>query len=164
MLSDDLFASTLLTLALFALPASAAAEGSDAAGEIRATLNRWTADFNAGHADAVCKLFAPTLRYDFRGFPERGFDDVCERLKKVIRDPGRKYVYDLDIHDIIVSADASLAVVRLDWTLNVALPNGQIVTTREPGMDVFRRSPDGAWQIVRYIAYEAPARNSVQEH
>jgi ketosteroid isomerase-like protein len=30
------------------------------------------------------------------------------------------------------------------------------VETKEPGLDVFRRQPDGSWKIVRYIAYEAP--------
>ena len=25
-------------------------------------------------------------------------------------------------------------------------------------MDVFRKEPDGAWKIIRYIAYETPAR------
>lgn len=163
MLSDNLFASTLLTLALFALPATAAAESSDAASEIRATLDKWTADFNAHRADAVCGLFAPTLRYDFRGFPERGYDDVCQRLQQALRDTSKQYAYALDIHDIIVSGDGSLAVVRLDWTLHITLPNGQVVTTREPGMDVLRKGPDGAWQIIRYIAYEAPARGAAQE-
>ena len=30
------------------------------------------------------------------------------------------------------------------------------VETKEPGLDVFRRQPDGIWKIVRYVAYEEP--------
>jgi ketosteroid isomerase-like protein len=25
-------------------------------------------------------------------------------------------------------------------------------------MDIFRKSPDGQWKIIRYLAYEAPQR------
>lgn len=159
MLNDNLLASTLIALALFALPARALA-AADAQSEIRAVLTKWTADFNAGRADVVCALFAPQLRYDFRGYPERGFSDVCDRLQRSLRDGSKRYVYALDIRDIIVSGD--LAVVRLDWTLTVTLPNGQVVTSREPGMDVLRKGADGAWKIIRYIAYEAPDRAAIQ--
>lgn len=48
--------------------------------------------------------------------------------------------------------------MRLAWTLTVTLPNGQTVISVEPGMDIFRKVPDGQWKIIRYIAYEAPER------
>jgi ketosteroid isomerase-like protein len=159
MLNDSLLASTLLALAFFALPVRAQNETS-AEAEIRAAFAKWTADFNAGRADAVCSLFAPELRYDFRGYPERGFSDICARLHRSLSDQSKRYVYALDIHEILISG--SLAVVRLDWTLSVTLPNGQVVTSVEPGMDVLRKAPDGRWQIIRYIAYEAPARGAAQ--
>jgi len=44
------------------VPAVAGAESPDA--EIRAALEHWMADFNAGHADKVCDIFAPSLRAD----------------------------------------------------------------------------------------------------
>ena len=31
----------------------------------------------------------------------------------------------------------------------------QDVTTEEPGIDIFRKQPDGRWQIIRFIAYTA---------
>ena len=50
-----------------------------------------------------------------------------------------------------------LAIVRLVWTLNVSSPDTpKAVQSTEPGLDVFRRQPDGSWKISRYIAYEAP--------
>jgi len=153
MLNDQLLAPILLALTLLAPPVGAGAAGN-AEEEIRAALAKWTQDFNAGKADAVCQLFSPELRYDFRGYPERGYADVCTRLESSLTDSGKRYAYALDIREILVSGD--IAVVRLVWTLTVTLPNGQTVTSVEPGMDVFRNEPDGSWKIIRYLAYEAP--------
>jgi uncharacterized protein (TIGR02246 family) len=156
-IADHMLAAAALALILLAAPAPrAAAESAEEA--IRATFQQWTKDFNAGNADAVCKLFAPELRYDFRGYPERGYDDVCTLLHRSLADTSRRYAYGLDIREIIVAGD--LAVVRLTWTLTVTLPNGQTVTSQEPGMDVLRKSPDGQWKIVRYLAFEAPQRTT----
>ena len=104
----------------------------------------------------MCQLFSPELRYDFRGYPERDYNDVCTLLHRSLSDSSKRYIYSLDIREIIVSGD--LAVVRLAWTLTVTLPTGQIVKSVEPGMDILRKGPDGQWKIIRYIAYEAPAR------
>jgi ketosteroid isomerase-like protein len=153
--SDNAIAPTVLALLLLAVPATyAAAESAEET--IRATFAQWTKDFKAGNADAVCRLFSPELRYDFRGYPERDYKDVCTLLHRSLADKSKRYAYALDIREIMVSGD--LAVTRLAWTLNVTLPTGQVVTSVEPGMDVLRKSPDGQWKIIRYIAYEAPER------
>jgi hypothetical protein len=39
---------------------------------------------------------------------------------------------------------------------SVTLPGAKEVESKEPGLDGFRKQPDGSWKIVRYIAYEAP--------
>ena len=146
-------------LALFLCAASAGyAFAQTAEDAIRATLQKWTSDFNSKNAADVCKLFAPELRYDFRGYPERGYDDICTLLNRSLRDESKRYAYALDIREIIVSGD--LAVVRLTWTLTVTLPNGEVVTTTEPGIDVLREGPDKQWKIIRYLAYEQPERTS----
>ena len=95
----------------------------------------------------------PELRYDYRGHPERGFEDICGLLRRSLADRTKHYSYSLQIREIIVSGD--LAVVRLVWTLKV-IPVGSTDATisEEPGMDIFRQQPDGNWKIVRYIAYE----------
>jgi steroid delta-isomerase len=155
MLNDQLLAPMLFALTLFAAPAGAASL-EHAEQEIRSALSKWTQDFNAGKADAVCALFSPKLRYDFRGYPERGYADVCTRLKHSLADQSKRYAYALDIREILIEGD--IAVVRLVWTLTVTLGNGQTVTSVEPGMDVFAKEPDGSWKIIRYLAYEAPER------
>ncbi len=160
MLTDHFLVPALLALTLLAPPVGAGTAQSAEEG-IRAALVKWTQDFNAGKADAVCSLFSPQLRYDFRGYPERGFADICARLKRSLADSGKRYVYALDIREILVSGD--IGVVRLVWTLTVTLGNGQTVTSVEPGMDVFRREPDGTWKIIRYLAFEAPERAATPE-
>jgi steroid delta-isomerase len=129
------------------------AHAADAETEIRAALAQWTAAFNARDASHICDLFAPDLRYDFRGLPERDYATLCALLKRALSDTTKKLDYSPDIREVIVSGD--LAVVRLVWRVKLTA-DGKTVDTREPGLDVFRKQPDGAWKIVRYIAYEEP--------
>ena len=126
-------------------PAALAADVDD----IRARLEQWTDDFNESRADAVCDLFSKDAISNYRGQPERNYDEICALLQKSIADPARDYRYQLDLREIIVEGD--LAVVRLTWSLFIAPLN---VTSVEPGMDVFRREADGKWRIIRYLAYE----------
>jgi uncharacterized protein (TIGR02246 family) len=141
--------------AALAFMATASAEPTTDSAEraISRALTEWMLAFNAGDTGAVCGLFAPELRYDVRGFPERGFEDVCHLLLGSLTDQARKYTYHLTIKEIIVSGD--LAAVRLTWTLTVKRP-GQVggTSANEPGLDIFRRQEDGSWKIVRYMAFE----------
>jgi steroid delta-isomerase len=144
-------------LASLALLAIVLASGTAAASEnaIRDTLTRWTEDFNARRADRICDLFAAELRYDYRGFPERGHREICDLLQRSLSDPQRRFSYALDIKDIFVSGD--LAAVRLVWTLTAGPRDATAaMRTQEYGIDLFRRQADGSWKIIRYLAYEAP--------
>lgn len=142
-----LLASAIL---LSAWSARALSEESPEAA-IRNALASWTSAFNEARSEEVCGLFAPELRYDYRGFPERDYGDICARLKRSLAEESRKYTYGLDIKEVLVSGD--LAVVRLVWRLTVADSGGKIETV-EPGLDVFARQPDGNWRIIRYMSYE----------
>ena len=154
LLNANILGFALLTLAAL-LPLKAFADDSPEAAS-RSALAHWTQDFNGRNAEKACTLFAQDLRYDFRGYPERDYRDICDRMQRSLGDISKTYSYDLDVREIIVSGD--IAVVRLVWKLTVTLPNGQQVVSVEPGMDVFRKEPDGAWKIIRYIAYETPER------
>lgn len=147
---------TSLGFLLAALGTPASAQPADAADTaIRTALAQWTRDFNARDASRICDLFAKDLRYDYRGFPERDYETLCGLLHKSLADRTKQFAYSLDIREIIVSGD--LAVVRLTWTLEVTIPGAATaVASKEPGLDVFRRQPDGSWKIIRYIAYEVP--------
>src|SRR5512143_3748980 len=104
---------------LMAAAASPAAAQSDAVADkaIRDTLSRWTDDFNARDATRICDLFAPDLRYDFRGSPERDYNAMCSLLHRALGDRSKTFTYSFDIKEIIVSGD--MAIVRLIWTSRV---------------------------------------------
>ena len=50
---------------------------------------------------------------------------------------------------------AYLAAVRLVWTLtSKAKSTGETRVTEEQGLDIFGRSSDGRWQIIRFLSFE----------
>src|ERR1700736_6292815 len=111
------FVAAIISIALGGLLPGAAAEPREAPeATIRAVLQKWTADFNAGNAEEVCNLFSPELRYDFRGQSERNYKDICSLLHHSLEDGTKKYAYTLQIKEILVWDE--LAVVRLVWTLS----------------------------------------------
>ncbi len=120
--------------------------------EVRAALDKWTRDFNDKNTDEVCGLFAPDLIANYGDYPEKSYDSICAQLKSSLANPKMTFRYSLEIKEIIVSGD--LAVVRLIWTLTVTdADNKAVETTKDRGIDVFRRQADGSWKISRYIAY-----------
>lgn len=144
----------IAALLLLSPGSSNARSGGDEA-EIRERLQRWTADFNAGRWAALCDLFAADLIADYQGQPQKSYDSVCAALLALEAAP-RRYHYDLDIHEVMVSGE--LATVRLTWTLTVT---GYGIAGEERvvdiGLDVFRKDPDGVWRIARYVAFPTAA-------
>jgi ketosteroid isomerase-like protein len=118
---------------------------------IRAALEQWRDDFNAGRSDHICDLFAHDLRYDFQGLPEQNYALLCNRLHRALASQTQSYNYGLDIKEVIVSGD--LAAVRLTWTSILTEKDGRQITEEEPGLDVFRRATGGEWKIIRYMSY-----------
>jgi uncharacterized protein (TIGR02246 family) len=143
-------AAALVLLACLTSPAFAQ---PSAEAEIRAAFAQWTGDFNARRADKVCDLFAKDLVAHYRGTPERGYDRQCELLTTALTDPRRRYHNALAIREILVFGD--IAIARVVWTQTVRdNESGTETKTVEPGLDVFRRDPDGQWRIIRYLAYD----------
>jgi uncharacterized protein (TIGR02246 family) len=117
---------------------------------IAARLQDFTAAFNARDAAGACDIFAPDLVSTMRGRPDNGREAVCTRIAAALADRSKTMRYAPDIEEIIVSGD--LAVVRLIW--NVAETEGGATrVSKEPGLDVFRRQPDGKWSIARFLAF-----------
>jgi ketosteroid isomerase-like protein len=143
-------AVTLLTV-LLSLSSSVPVLADDAAVEVKSALTQWMADFNAGKTGRVCDLFAADIRADYRGFPTRDHQAVCDLLTKSLTDVTRDFRYALDIKEILMFGD--VAVVRLVWTLTIKEQGGREIKSVEPGMDIFKRQADGSWKIVRYMAY-----------
>jgi ketosteroid isomerase-like protein len=139
---------------LAALVTPAAAQPVTLDKEIRAVLTQWRDDFNAGRADKVCDIFAPTLRADVDGFPnERGYEEQCKLLKAALADPEHTHSYTLDLKEVL--ADGDMAAVRLVWTLtSKKKATGETKVEEEQGLDIFGRSSDGQWKIIRFMSYE----------
>ena len=145
-------AAVALATVLLSLSCNGPVLAGDAAMEVKSALTQWMADFNAGKRDRVCDLFAPDVRADYRGYPTRDHQAVCDLLIKSLTDSTRAFSYALDIKEVLILGD--VAVVRLVWTLTIEEKDGREFKSVEPGMDIFRRQADGSWKIVRYMAYE----------
>jgi ketosteroid isomerase-like protein len=125
--------------------------------EIRATLEKWTNDFNAGNSSDVCAFFAPDLISSYQGQPEGDYHSLCVQLLTSLNDPIRTYHYSLQIKEILVCGD--LAVARLVWLLRVtqkSVPGENFID--ETSLDIFRRQPDGSWKIFRFNAYPSSSK------
>ncbi|MBP7001832.1 nuclear transport factor 2 family protein [Amaricoccus sp.] len=142
--------------AALALAVAASAARADVASDeaaIRMRLEGWAAAFNARDADTVCDLFADDLVSVVEGAPDAGKAAVCARLAAALAREGVRLAYAVDIHEVLV-LDGH-AIVRLDWTLTAEAASAT-ETSLERGLDVFRRDPDGAWRIIRFIAFDGP--------
>jgi steroid delta-isomerase len=117
---------------------------------IVARLEAWADAFNARDAARTCDIFAPDLIATVRGAAERGRNAVCAQIGSALADPARTIRYAPDIQEILVSGD--LAVVRLVWSVTVQRGPSPAIS-KESGLDVFRRGPDGRWSIIRFLAY-----------
>ncbi len=145
-----------IAIALFTwLVPAFAADTADGATTIRAELAAWTQAYNTRQADKVCGIFSEDLRYKFGELQDRGYNDVCTALHRLLGDETHHSHYTLDLREILVYGD--IAVVRLIWTLDSShAGSSATVRTLEPGMDIFKRQNDGTWKIIRYLAYTSP--------
>lgn len=137
----------------FALAAPAGADESADAAAIRARLEAWRLAFNDRDADGACDLFAADLAYSVPGLAAGTRETMCANLARAMMRTDFILRYDPpEIREILVDGD--LAVVRLRWTLTTqTLAERRL--SREEGLDVFRRQPDGRWSIARFIAVDA---------
>ena len=152
-------AAWLLALVVLLTACGSGDHSPDPAGDtaaITAALQRFPHDFNARDYPALCGLFAEDVVLNYPGLaPDRGREVFCSRMRKVLSDPDKQFSYaEPEIREVLVDGD--LATVALTWTLTVKDASGKVLeTVKEDGVDVFRRQPDGAWQI--HISHAFPA-------
>lgn len=125
----------------------ACAAPPDDADAVRAALTAFSRDFNGHDLTATCGLFADDAVVSFPGRAPQGHAEVCEGFRAVFANPAKSFRYDEPaIREILVDGD--LAAVALTWTLTVRDASGRVLeTSREDGVDVLRRQPDGHWRI-----------------
>ena len=129
-------AAVALSTVLLSL-CSAPVLAGDPAVEVKEALTQWMADFNAGKTDRVCDLFAGDVRGDYRGYPTRDHQAICDLLTKSLADSTRDFSYALDIKEALAFGDVE--VVRLVWRLTIEEADGRQIKSVEPGMDIFQR-------------------------
>jgi steroid delta-isomerase len=146
---------TIAALAVFTLMVASPAGADDDGAAIRSAIGQWASDFNAGRADKVCGLFSKDLVADIQGTaPGRTYGEQCAVLMRALADKSKRFTYQPVIHEITVLGDT--AIVRLDWALTTTLSTRpEPIQSTEVGMDIFRREPDGAWRITRFLAFDA---------
>ena len=84
-------AAVALATVLLSVSSTMPVQAGDAAAEIKSALTQWMADFNAGKTDRVCDLFAADVRADYRGYPTRDHQAVCDLLIKSLTDSTRAF-------------------------------------------------------------------------
>jgi hypothetical protein len=89
-------------------PAAESNTTEAARNEIRAALEKWTKDFNAGNLSDVCSLFAQDLISSYQGLPEGNYNSLCTQLFASLNDPVKSYHYSLQINEIVVCGDLVL--------------------------------------------------------
>lgn len=143
----------LVLILAIALTARACAESSESDYLMfKRIFDEWTAAFNARDLAQSCALFSKSLTADYQGAPSKTYSSLRNGFKKVFRDKNRRYQYRFDLHHVYRSGD--LAVARITWYLSI-YENGRLISsTEDRGLDVFKRSRHGKWEIVYYLAYE----------
>ena len=105
-----------------------------------------------GHANNALPQTAGA-NVNCRMLPQDTLENVESTLKQVLADPDHALSYALDIKEIL--ADGDMAAVRLVWTLtSKKKSSGESKVTEEQGLDIFGRSSDGRWQIIRFMSFE----------
>lgn len=142
----------LLALALpIAAPIPEDTGDGKAEREIRNSLTRWVQAANRGDWKEAVKVWAPDLIGWYPGMPD---DTYAREIERAARGGAPRTKYELEIKEVMVSGQ--LAVVRDVWTFTTRQESGRDLTETVRSFEVWRRQPDGAWKICRWISAPEP--------
>jgi len=138
-----------------AVASTAAAESKRVEASIREALDQWVKAFNSHDTAGVMAVWAPDLIGWYPGAPDITYADTRAGFEREFADHGSRSTYSLAVEEVLVSGD--LAVVRDRWTETDTRPGSKDVTvTKLKSFEVWRRQPDGAWKITRWISAPEP--------
>ena len=144
----------LLALPLLAASIARGAQTSDevkAEANIRQALAEWVEAANRGDWKAALKVWAPDLIGWYPGSPD---DTYAREAENAARTGEPRTKYDLEIKEVLVAG--SLAVVRDVWKFTTKATPGKPTVETVKSFEVWRRQPDGAWRICRWISAPEP--------
>jgi ketosteroid isomerase-like protein len=119
--------------------------------DIRQALAGWVEAANRGDWKAALKVWAPDLIGWYPGSPDDTYSREAENAARA-GEPRTKY--ELEINEVLVAG--SLAVVRDVWKFTTRRPAGEPTVETVKSFEVWRRQPDGAWKISRWISAPEP--------
>jgi len=133
------------------------AEGTDVSAEkeIRESLARWVEAANRGNWKEAVKIWAPDLVGWYPGTPDDTYARETESASKA--GPPRTH-FELEIKEVIVSG--TLAVVRDIWKFSLVGDSDKAKVETVKSFEVWRRQPDGAWRICRWISAPEPKKEN----
>ena len=119
--------------------------------DIRQALAGWVEAANRGDWKAALKVWAPDLIGWYPGSPD---DTYAREAENAARAGEPRTKYDLEIKEVLVAG--SLAVVRDVWKFTTRRTPGEPTIETVKSFEVWRRQPDGAWRISRWISAPEP--------
>jgi ketosteroid isomerase-like protein len=149
--------TTWLIAGLLLLPASglsgATGEERNAESAIRKALASWVEAANRGDWKTALNVWAPDLIGWYPGAPD---DTYAREAENAARSRPPRTRFELDIEEVIVSG--TLAVVRDVWKLTSRRDAGEPTVETIRSFEVWRKQPDGAWRIARWISAPEPRK------
>lgn len=133
---------------------AATAEAPDREAELRSAIATFRTALNSGDSVAFFGLLAPDLEVFAPGArPIRG-DEARESFRPLFTDV-KAEISPFTDEEITVSGD--IAVQRHSFTLSTTpRAGGPAATSMGSGLHVWKRTPDGRWQIVKDIWTSPP--------
>jgi ketosteroid isomerase-like protein len=119
--------------------------------DIRQALAGWVEAANRGDWKTALKVWAPDLIGWYPGSPD---DTYAREAENAARAGEPRTKYELEIKEVLVSG--SLAVVRDVWKFTTRVTAGEPTVETVKSFEVWRRQPDGAWRISRWISAPEP--------
>jgi ketosteroid isomerase-like protein len=122
---------------------------------IRKRLAQWVEQTRAGNRVAAAEIWAPDLVGWYPGQPDDSYAREQESARRPRPAGAPRSIPAVTVVEVMVSGD--LAVVRDIWDISQVAGTD---TTRQSlrSYEVWRRQPDGAWRIARWISAPEPAR------
>jgi ketosteroid isomerase-like protein len=127
---------------------------SDAETKIRAAIERWRQAANRRDWKTALDVWAPDLVGWYPGEADATYKREADYAAVPVNAADPVSTFEVTINEVIV--DETLAVVRDTWVITTKSKAGAPTVEKLRSFEVWRRQPDKAWKIVRWISAPEP--------
>jgi ketosteroid isomerase-like protein len=150
---SELILAAVLFAGLRPLEAQQPDDSSMAVRDIRAALAHWVAAANRQDWRAAAEIWAPDLIGWYPGQPDDSYAKEMAQASRPRR--GRTPTrYEVTVNEVMVSGP--MAVVRDTWRFTTGSGSSDSSVAVVRSFEVWRRQPDRAWKIARWISAPEP--------